>query len=855
MSAVPDVSLAAKAYRELGFATLPLRRGTKVPAAGEGWQNSTADDATRFDGNLGVMMGEPSHGLVDIDLDCPQALALAPHLLPPTGATFGRRSKPRSHWLYNCDPPPETKQFQTKADGMLVELRSTGAQTMFPPSVHPSGEPVTWEGEDAPMRIDSGPLLRAIGDLAGMSLLARHWPAETGRYNTEGALIGALLRAGRSQEQVVQLLNALRATAGPAPRHPPEKIVERMAQKLATGQRVPGLVKLREHLGPDVVGKASEWMGLNPRGAAYEERADGIYWLSADKKGQPVAVRLCNFTARITEVVNRDDGLGCAERRFVVAGNGGAAIQVAAKDFDAMHWVTREWGPWAATAPGRGMMERAAAAIKALSEEAEERTVYTHIGWRKIDGRWVYLHAGGAIGADGPIDGIAVEMEGELAHYALPPVRDIRAAVRASLAMLEMGRAGAMLAAAAYRAPLAEFKPVTLTGWLEGKTGVLKSAMTFVAQSHWGAYWWDRAPAQWTGTPGSLEKIAFGAKDALATIDSFDPQGTAYAIQTMHGTADRVIRAQGNQGGRSRMNPDTSLKKTYFPRGMTLGSGEETPRGQSLRARMSLVHVGKGDIDPAKLTKMQAAAKEGSMAEAMAGYVQWLAARAEELGEWLAAPRIAQPGAAHLRTSDNVASLAAGLDLFLQFAEEVGAIEKGQGPVLHRGAVRLLEGDVAAQNEEQQSEDPVVLFLGAIGEALSAGRAHVATRTGGEPYHAETCGWRRREIFSEAGTTDVCNSCGDRIGWVDLDDGHDDLWLLPAPALAAASRLLRESGAWRELGLTTKTLGKRLGEAGALVTKNPDQNIKAVRAEGGIKQGYHLRARQVLVLPEGEPPS
>jgi hypothetical protein len=862
MSALPDVSLVAKAYRERGWSPLPLRG--KVPV-GDDWQNFVMDDATRFDGNIGNLLGKPSHGLVDTDLDCSQALTLATYLLPPTGAIFGRASKPRSHWLYNCDPPPETKQFQTKADGMLVELRSTGAQTMFPPSVHPSGEPVTWEGEDAPMRIDSGPLLRAVGDLAGMSLLARHWPAETGRYNAEGAFIGALLRAGRSQEQVVALLKALRATAGPAPRHPPEKIVERLAQKLATGQRVPGLVKLREHLGPDVVGKAAEWMGLNPRGAAYEERADGIYWLSADKKGQPIAVRLCNFTARITEVVNRDDGSGYAERRFVIGGNGGAAVQVPAKDFDAMHWVTREWGPWAATAPGRGMVERAAAAIKTLSEEAEERTVYTHIGWRKIENRWLYLHAGGAIGADGPVGSIEVDAPGELAHYALPPVRDISAAVRASLAMLEMGRIGTALAAATYRAPLAHFRPATCSVWLEGQTGVLKSAITFVAQTHWGAYWRDRAPANWSGTANSLERLASGAKDALLVIDDFAPVGTSYDIQTLHRTADRLMRAQGNQGGRSRMNPDATLKPTYVPGGQIVGSGEETPRGQSLRARTFQLHVGKDDVDPAKLTQLQDDAAAGLLSEAMAGYVQWLAAQGEELGKWFSAPRIAQPGAAHLRTSDNVASLAAGLNMFLQFAEEVGAIEAGQYKALYERAVALLEGHVAAQNEEQRSEDPTVLFLGAIGDALAAGRAHVATRAGGEPYYADACGWRRREKFSPAITTVgddgetvvikeatkevVSNSCGDRIGWVDL--GHDDLWLLPGPAMAAATRLLRE-GSGRELGLSTKTLGKRLASAGALVTTNPDQNIKQVRAEGGIKQAYHLRASCVLGLPSAD---
>lgn len=46
------------------------------------------------------MLGTPSGGLVDVDLDSPEAVCLAPHVLPETGATFGRASKPRSHFLY-----------------------------------------------------------------------------------------------------------------------------------------------------------------------------------------------------------------------------------------------------------------------------------------------------------------------------------------------------------------------------------------------------------------------------------------------------------------------------------------------------------------------------------------------------------------------------------------------------------------------------------------------------------------------------------------------------------------------------------------------------------------------------------
>jgi hypothetical protein len=51
--------------------------------------------------NLGVLLGEPSGGLVDIDLDIPEA-ALVAEVIWPSGPTFGRKSNPKSHRLIIC---------------------------------------------------------------------------------------------------------------------------------------------------------------------------------------------------------------------------------------------------------------------------------------------------------------------------------------------------------------------------------------------------------------------------------------------------------------------------------------------------------------------------------------------------------------------------------------------------------------------------------------------------------------------------------------------------------------------------------------------------------------------------------
>jgi hypothetical protein len=50
--------------------------------------------------NVGIVLGPSSQGLTDVDLDCVEAIAIAPYILPRTEAIFGRASKRASHWLY-----------------------------------------------------------------------------------------------------------------------------------------------------------------------------------------------------------------------------------------------------------------------------------------------------------------------------------------------------------------------------------------------------------------------------------------------------------------------------------------------------------------------------------------------------------------------------------------------------------------------------------------------------------------------------------------------------------------------------------------------------------------------------------
>lgn len=561
----------------------------------------------------------------------------------------------------------------------------------------------------------------------------------------------------------------------------------------------------------------------------------GLWWHKGTKQGI-VLVQLANFGARICTDLIEDDGAETRHSFEIEAKINGKNFRftIPAIHFSGMNWVTDNLGAGAVVRAGFGTKDRAREAIQLLSGDIDERRAFTHTGWRKLDNQWVYLHAGGAIGPIGPIPEVGVQLEGTLARYHLPePPSDEEQvkAIQSSLQFLDSApdRVTVPLYGGIWRVVLGN---VDFSEHIAGPTGKGKSEEAALAQQHFGLQMDGRnLPANWTSTDNALEGLAFLAKDAVLVIDDFAPAGTSFEIAKLHQKADRVMRSQGNRTGRQRMRSDITLRPERPPRGLIVSTGEDVPRGKSLRARMFVIEVSPGDVDWEKLTTCQEDAANGVYAQAMAGFIQWLAPRYESIRKQLQEEirilrKEATQSGMHKRTPDIVANLAVGLRYFLEFAQEVGAITEEERQALWQRIWKALGEVASAQKAHLAASDPVERFLELVRAAIASGKAHVAGPDGQTPENPEGWGWRYEY--------DRDNSQGNRIGWID----GDNLYLEPEASYGVAQRLARDGG--EPLSVGSKTLHKRLDERSLLASKEKGRLVVRKTLEGERRHVLHL---------------
>ena len=461
---------------------------------------------------------------------------------------------------------------------------------------------------------------------------------------------------------------------------------------------------------------------------------------------------LSNFTGRILEDVVVEDGSGAADRFFVVEAEMNRRrhrFEVSSQAFDGLSWVPKHLGALAVI-EGPRVRHLVTKAIKLESRGLREIYAYGHTGWLEIEGRWVYLHAGGAItGAGTPAFDGRVVLFGKLKRrrfpspsHAIEATEDLREAVRESFALwnLAADEIAIPLMLSAYRAALGE---VDYSLHLAGPTGLGKTTLAHLAVSHFGAGLGSKDQTNFESTAYAVEREAFALKDQLLLLDDYLGTSEHRRILAF------IARNAANNSGRGRLSSDGSLRGDKPPRALVITTGEDVPVGESLTARMLVIRVPDGaglDLSPgAPINAAQVAARDGRHALAMAGFIRWLAPRYGDISSTIEQRRNqigheVRPLVAHSRTPGIYGDLMIGLEEWMAFAREIGAVDQEEGAALEDRARLAVMAAIQEQAEYLGSANPVERYRDLLREAMASGNAHVRA-PGEEPGPGVHLGW------------------------------------------------------------------------------------------------------------------
>jgi hypothetical protein len=527
-----------------------------------------------------------------------------------------------------------------------------------------------------------------------------------------------------------------------------------------------------------------------------------------------VIVRLTNFVARVTEDIKKDDGKD-VDRYYNIEvefeGKQLPKISIKAKDFPNLGWINEKYGVRPIIYPPNNNKDYVRHAIQTFSNGAIEEKVFTHTGWREVDGEYIYLTAAGAIGdAD-----ISVELPKELQRYSLPlDIKDEAKAIKTSLSFLGIGKREITIPSLAYcyLAPLTTLLSTqpNFSLFINGETGTFKTTVSCLLMSHYGLFDSAENLTNFNDTANAIERRAFILKDTPMLLDDFHPSYGQKDSFTMSSTLQRIIRNYGNRTARGRLNSDSTEKGRYEPRGLLIVTGEDLPTIQSTVARTLILEIAGGDIDKKELTNLQRGAD--MLPHAMATYISWIKGKIPEIKKGFKDTfreyrQKALKEGCHMRLPEQVAFLQYGLDLFIQFLVEKKIMSEDAARELSEEGWGVFTALAASLKVRVEQECPVARFIDILDTLITQKRVSLDFKASGNPI---------------GGSDNL-------IGYYDIDY----YYLMSTPLFNAIKKFCREEGS--HFPLTRNTLYSMLRKRN-LIETDYDRNTVSVYFKGTTRK-------------------
>ena len=413
-------------------------------------------------------------------------------------------------------------------------------------------------------------------------------------------------------------------------------------------------------------------------------------------------------------------------------------IKVAYGDIDNAKWISNpKWDlKVRILSPKNRNKELLCDATLSMADEIPKETIFEHTGFRKIDGKLVYLHQGGAIGAS---KSISVDIsEISLERYKFTENEyELKECIELSLSILDVAKKQITipLIALTYLSPLRSMFleqniPLGFVTWVSGESGSQKSSLSALILSHFGDFERDNLPGGFKDTVKSIEKKAFTLKDTLFAIDDYYPSKTQTESKKMDAVAESLFGLYGDRQARSRMRQDgQTVKMGFCARGMCIVTGESFPSfAESRTARALIIEMARGDIDLQLLSRIQS--EKDKLSYCMKGYIQYLIDNQDKIQKNCKAKFIeyrnkANQNLAHGRIPEIIASEYIGIELFYEYAKEKGVITDERIKKLKEDAWRILMEVAIKQSSKTEDNRTDNMFFSAVQELLASNKIYL----------------------------------------------------------------------------------------------------------------------------------
>jgi hypothetical protein len=551
----------------------------------------------------------------------------------------------------------------------------------------------------------------------------------------------------------------------------------------------------------------------------------GVWMHRTDRDGSPKTPQLLtNFVARITAETDIDNGEEIEQAYTITAtcGRRTRQIDMARRDFEsdgALARIVAALGARARVNP-QANVRYVMDAFKVLSDDIEERTIYTHTGWTQQG----YLVGNGYIDREGwhpatqPNNQRAHLQKRLVGRYDLQPPAEgeLGDALAVFDDLLGLAPTSIMitLVGAIWLAPLlSKLEAEAPLVHLYGGTGSHKTALTCAVLSLLGSFMPNNPTDTWGSTTNSIQRLGWHLKDSVMLLDDY---------KRAHVKGEKVTQLVQNYGdgiGKGRLNSASELRATYPIRGVLISSGEDQPEGEaSTLARIISVEIGKGTVHLGRLTRLQTT--DGPYLHLLTiDYLQWLieqgdmgkeprdlhqTTRAAILAKLKDCEHATNPG----RVANNAAALYTSWLIFCRFLLERGHWTQARADEWLLQAKTDLLALAKRQVELTTGERYSNLFLEAVQGLLASGKAVVVDA-------------ERETVMTEPGQVVI----GARA--------PDGLYLVVETAYNEVCKATRAAGG--TVGYSKKALGQLLHQDGLLLVDDKLPSYTVQKRINGVR--------------------